>query len=203
MTVRVISSIVLVSLFGFAVAALQNVKSNNRCNSGLYVLGTWPGPLLFASLFLFAFNAGVSSEQSGNDKREAAYRANNLGVALLEQYKPKDAVDSFQRALAIVPDLQLAQINLSIALYYVPDPENAKGAAVKALSRDPKAPQAHYILGLIARAENRFDDALAEFQKVLAVDAEDVATNVNIGQIYVQERKYELATPAFRKALAA
>jgi Tfp pilus assembly protein PilF len=159
--------------------------------------------LLFPVLFVFAFTVTVSSEQSIADKREAAYRANNVGVALLEQYKPKDAAEQFQRALALVPDLQLAQINLGIALYYVPDAEGAKRAAEKALARDAKAPQPHYLLGLIARTDNRYDDAIREFQSVLAVDGEDVATNVNIGQIYVQEKKYDQAIPAFRKALAA
>jgi Flp pilus assembly protein TadD len=38
---------------------------------------------------------------------------------------------------------------------------------------------------------------------VLAVDNEDVAANVNIGQIYLQEKKYQEAVTAFRKALAA
>src|SRR5262249_3403007 len=145
----------------------------------------------------------VSSEQSGSDKRETAYRANNIGVALLEQYKPKDAAESFQRALAIDPELQLAQINLSIALYYIPEPEGRKRAAEKALASDPKSPQPHYILGLIARTDNRYDDAIREFQNVLAIDDADAATNVNIGQIYVQEKKYEQAIPAFRKALLA
>jgi len=158
---------------------------------------------LLPGLFLCAFTLTVSSEQSTSDKREAAYRANNVGVALLEQYKPKDAADSFQRALEIDPNLGLAQINLGIALYYIPDPEGAKRAAEKALTHLPNAPQAHYLLGLIARADNRFDDALAEFQKVLAVDPEDVATNVNVGQIFVQQRKYDQAIPAFRKALSA
>jgi Tfp pilus assembly protein PilF len=166
-------------------------------------LRTWSGPLLFVTLLVCTLVARVSSEQSVTDKRENAYRANNLGVALLEQYKPKEAAESFQRALAIDPDLPLAQINLGIALYYIPDPEGAKRAAEKALAHDPRAPQPHYILGLIARTDNRFDDALTEFRNVLAVDDEDVATNVNVGQIFVQERKYDQAMPAFRKALAA
>src|SRR5215831_12732879 len=159
--------------------------------------------LLLPVLFACAFTLTVSSEQAIADKREAAYRANNVGVALLEQYKPKDAAESFQRALVIDPDLALAQINLGIALYYVPDPDGAKRAAEKALTQTPNAPQAHYILGLIARADNRYDEALAEFQKVLAVDDQDVATNVNVGQIFVQQKKYDQAIPAFRKALSA
>src|ERR1700682_6172333 len=53
--------------------------------------------------------------------RENAYRENNIGVALLEQFKYKEGVEAFKRALLIDPKLSLAHINLSIALYNVPD----------------------------------------------------------------------------------
>jgi tetratricopeptide (TPR) repeat protein len=171
--------------------------------------------IIAASLFLINANstlidragartsAGADAEQSAFDKREAAYRANNLGVALLEQYKAKEAVASFTQALEIKPDLSIAQINLSIALYYLPDVDRAKREAEKALVQDPNAPQPHYILGLIARAQNRFPEAIAEFAKVLKIDAADVGANINVGQILVQEKKYEEAIGAFRKAIEA
>ena len=59
--------------------------------------------------------------QSKPDNREEAYRANNIGVALLEQFKPKDAADSFRRALQLEPGLAIARINLGIALFNMPD----------------------------------------------------------------------------------
>ena len=64
----------------------------------------------------YSARADTTPEQLAFDKREAAYRANNLGVASLEQYKAKEAVESFTRALEIKPDLLIARINLSIAL---------------------------------------------------------------------------------------
>ena len=179
------------------------MKATSRSSKGLRSSRICLSQLVISMVFIRALVGGAKPEQSAFEHREAAYRANNIGVALLEQYKPRDAAESFQHALTIDPGLRLAQINLSIALYYVPDNENAKRAAEKALAQDPRAPQPHYILGLIARIDNRFDDAIKEFQSVLAVDNEDVATNVNIGQIYVQEKKNQEAAAAFRKALAA
>src|SRR3984893_2509543 len=144
-----------------------------------------------------------TAEQTSIDKREAAYRANNIGAALLEQYKAREAVESFTRALEIKPDLLIARINLSIALYYLPDADGAKREAEKALTKDPNAPQLHYILGLIARAGNRFDEAIGEFQKVLKIDPDDVDSNINVGQILVQQKKSAEAIAAFRKAIDA
>src|SRR5689334_16145532 len=77
--------------------------------------------LLESSVATSATTANDLSDQSAFEKGEAAYRENNLGVALLEQYKAKEAADSFTRALQIKPDLTIARINLSIALYYLPD----------------------------------------------------------------------------------
>ena len=175
-------------------------------------------PAILLALFLFISTAGTTlneslvssstpvsgtSEQSAFERREAAYRANNIGVALLEQYKAKDAVDSFTRALEIKPDLLIARINLSIALYYLPDADGAKREAQKALNQDPNKPQTHYLLGLIARAQNQFDEAIAEFQSVLKIDADDVGANINVGQIFSQEKKYVEAIAAFRRSLEA
>src|SRR5882672_5153764 len=148
-------------------------------------------------------SVSASEDQSALNKREAAYRASNIGAALLEQYKAKDAADSFTRALEIKPDLLIARINLSIALYYVPDTDGAKREAEKALTQDPTVPQPHYILGLIARAQNRFEDAIEEFQKLLKLDPDDVGSNLNVGQILALEKKYPEAIAAFRKAINA
>src|SRR5262249_9512078 len=62
-----------------------------------------------------------SSSQGARDKREQAYRANNLGVAFLEQFKYNEGAEQFRRALQIDPSLAIARINLCVALYNVPD----------------------------------------------------------------------------------
>src|SRR4051812_35422033 len=95
--------------------------------------------------------------------REDAYRANNLGVALLEQYKYKEGAEAFTRALQLDPKLSVARINLGIALFNVPDLAGAQREAQKTIAENPSAPQPHYILGLIAKSQNRADDAIASF----------------------------------------
>jgi len=135
--------------------------------------------------------------------REDAYRANNIGVALLDQFKYKEAAEAFVRALQIDPKLPLAHINLAIALYNVPDLTGAQREAKDAFTFVPDAPQPHYILGLIARQQNKPEEAVAAFQQVLKFDANDVGANVNLGQIYFQQKKYPEAIAAFRIAVAA
>jgi cytochrome c-type biogenesis protein CcmH/NrfG len=138
---------------------------------------------------------------AGAAAREEAYRANNLGVALLEQFKHKEGADAFRRALALDPKLALARTNLAVALFNVPDLAGAQKEAEAAAALSPNAPQPAYILGLIARQQNRVEDAVAAFQRVLKVDPRDVGANVNLGQLYAQQRKYAEASAALRVAL--
>src|SRR5437899_12067895 len=61
--------------------------------------------------------------------REEAYRANNLGASLLEQFKFDEAAAAFREALRREPNLGIAHLNLSIALLQNADFEAARGEA--------------------------------------------------------------------------
>ena len=135
--------------------------------------------------------------------REDAYRANNIGVALLEQYKHKEAADAFRRALQLEPNLIIARINLGIALFNVPDLPAAQRELQSVATALPNTQQPHYVLGLLAKAQNKPAEAIASFQKVLAIDPQDVGANVNLGQLYAQQRKYAEAVVVLRTAIAA
>ncbi|HVG34177.1 MAG TPA: FG-GAP-like repeat-containing protein [Pyrinomonadaceae bacterium] len=148
-------------------------------------------------------NTQPTASAAASAPREDAYRANNLGVAMLEQYKYKEGAEAFSRALQLDPKLAMARINLGIALFNVPDLRGAQREAEAAAALAPNAPQPHYIMGLIARSQNRAEDAVAAFRRVLKVDPNDVGANVNLGQLLVQQRKYTEAAAAFRTAIAA
>ena len=159
--------------------------------------------LLTAVAVFLTTSAQLQNEPTSASVREEAYRANNIGVALLEQFKFKEATESFKRALQLDPGLVLARINLGIALYNLPNLAEAVREELSVIKVAPTAPQPYYTLGLIARLQNRPEDALSQFQRVLKIDPNDVGTNVNLGQIYAQQRKYPEAIAALRTALAA
>lgn len=156
--------------------------------------------MFFVSLLLTIFTAFPSVNTDPFIVSEDAYRANNIGVALLEQYKHKEAVEQFEKALRLKPDLALAKVNLAIALYNAQDLKRAKEAAAAALVDVPNSPRVHYVLGLIWRVENNQEEALAAFRKVLLLDANDVGANVNVGQILSQRREYDEAVKHFETA---
>jgi len=173
-----------------------------RFKTALFLLALSIGVLTAASL-LNPSSAHRQNQQSKANAREEAYRSNNIGVALLEQFKHKEASDAFKRALQLEPGLALARINLGIALFNLPDLPAAQKELQAASALAPSAPQPHYILGLLAKTENRTEEAIASFQKVLSIDPNDVGANVNLGQLYAQQRKYPEAIAVLRTGLAA
>ena len=189
-----------------------------RANKGFVTSGRLGLAVLFAITLSIVPRPGLSNEgraeqgptvrsaaESERAKafalREEAYRANNLGVALLEQFKHKEGADEFRRALKIEPRLKVARINLAIALFNVPDLPAAAEAARAALEVAPDAPQPHYLLGLIAKQQNRPEEAVESLMRVLSVDRNDVGTNVQLGQLYSQQRDYGKAVERFRTAV--
>ena len=135
--------------------------------------------------------------------RENAYRANNIGVARLEQYDFPAAIEAFRRALAIDPGLALARLNLGIALFYGGEPDAARKELEAAKAALPDRPQPDYVLGLIARAGDRTDDAVSAFTRVRELDPSDVGAAINLGQLLVQQRRFDEAIKLLRPAVEA
>jgi cytochrome c-type biogenesis protein CcmH/NrfG len=160
-------------------------------------------------VFIAAVLAAVASLQQPGGRGakpvdiEAAYRANNRGVALLEQFNYDGAATAFREALKISPALSIAQANLAIALFYGSQNQEAADAARAATKMLPDSPTAHYVAGLIAKADNRLDEAAASFERVLQLDRDDAGAKVQLGQIRTQERRYDDAITLFQGALTA
>src|SRR5687767_8189424 len=119
--------------------------------------------LVLVLVILFLTGGSLAHRQTppASASREDAYRANNIGVALLEQFKHKEGAEAFKNALKIDPKLNLARINLSIALFNVPDLPAAQREARNAAAVAPEVLQPHYILGLIAKLQSKPDEAIA------------------------------------------
>lgn len=136
------------------------------------------------------------------ERREAAYRANNRGVGLLEQFAPERAAAAFQEALKIDPAVRLARVNLALALFYAGRPEEAAIQARAAQVDYPDAPEPAYLLGLIARAQGASAEAFRQFERVLRIDASDPGARVHLALTLLDERRYAEAAAMAESALA-
>ena len=135
--------------------------------------------------------------------REDAYRANNVGVARLEQYDFPAATAAFRRALQLDPSLAIARLNLGIALFYGGEQEAARKELEAVRTALADRPQVEYVLGLIARTADRTDDAIEAFTRVRKLDPTDAGAAINLGQLLVQARRFDDAIALLRPAVEA
>lgn len=153
---------------------------------------------LSAMVLIIVERPGLRAQDSRS--REQAYRLNNIGVARLEQYEYRSAVETFRRALDSASGLAFARVNLAIALYYDNQLDEAAREAQAAADAQPAAAQPAYILGLIARAAGRSGEAVERFRRVLAIDPNDVGAKIQLGQILVSDRQFAEAIPLLEEA---
>src|SRR4030095_6274874 len=107
------------------------------------------GALIVAAVLPGLVSTSTVPNPTPQSSREDAYRANNIGGALLEPFKYAEAATEFRQALKSEPSLALARVNLGIALYNLPDPDGAQRELKAAAETLPDSPQVHYVLGLI------------------------------------------------------
>lgn len=158
-----------------------------------------------AAMGLAAAGAQVArpadAQSERRDRFERAYRASNLGVARLEQFDYAAAASAFRDALRIEPGLAAARLNLALALFYDGQPEPAEIEARAAQAGMADAPQPSYLLGLIAKAQNRPADAVAAFRRALALDPADAGIHIQLAQVLLQQRETADAVGHFQAAL--
>ena len=158
----------MAQLTGRSPAAATAARSGQRANPAGDTVSR-PGSALTALLTAVAVSLAACGDGSALDEQlERAYRANNRGVALLEQFDYEQAAAAFREALATEESLSIAHLNLSLALLYAQDLEGALASANEAARLLPDAPQPHYVIGLIERAQSYRSAQQHRMQELLA-----------------------------------
>ena len=126
----------------------------------------------------------------------------NKGVALMDQFRPSDAVKAFEGVVAIAPDWITSRLNLGIALLNAQSVENNYERAEKefrwVIAKASNNPYAHYALGMLLRHLTQFEEAIIHFKKVLEIDPEDADTHYQLGML---EEDQSVAREHFEKTL--
>jgi len=128
-------------------------------------------------------------------------RANNLGVAYMNQQKLDQARKQFEQAVAIEHDNAIAQLNLGIALLNLSQVAPAEEALQRAAQLDPNNAAVWFNLGMLHRNNGEADRSIADFSKAAQLAPNDPNTHYFLGDDYAQEQKYAEAEREFRRAV--
>jgi len=147
-------------------------------------------------LCAFIFEAA----QKTNSKQQLM-RANNLGVAYMNQQKLDQARSEFQQAASLDKDSAVAQLNLGIALLNLSQVASAEQALQHAAQLTPKDPAVWYNFGLLHRNNGETERSVSDFEKAEELAPEDANTHYFLGDLYLQQQKYPEAQKEFQRAV--
>ncbi len=145
---------------------------------GLAWLGR-PAAATLASLLLLAL-AGATWRHSRDFASEEAlcqaamaqnpgWAHNTLGIDLLHQVRPDEAIAQFQQSLQISPDDVDARNDLGTALFQKGGTDEAIAQFQQALQIEPDYANAHYNLAIALVQKGRVTDAITHYQQALQI----------------------------------
>jgi Flp pilus assembly protein TadD len=111
------------------------------------------------------------------EKPDDALMHNNLGLALKNQGKYKEAVKAYEKALQLKPDYYEAMNNLAVTYEMLGDNKKAKLFYKKALSLKPSYAEAHLNYALLLEAEGDKPTAESHYQTFLNLSSNESLKN--------------------------
>jgi tetratricopeptide (TPR) repeat protein len=125
----------------------------------------------------------------------------NVGEALFEKGKIDEAMDEFQKAVAINPHLAKPHYNLGVALFQKGQVNEAIEEYQKDLEIYPNDALAHNNLGNALSQQGHVDAAMAEYQKALEIDPNHAEAHNDLANILAQKGQMDDAMVQYHKAL--
>lgn len=111
------------------------------------------------------------------EKPNDAVMHNNLGLALKNQGKYKEALKAYEKALQLKPDYYEAMNNLAVTYEMLGDNKKAKLFYKKALSLKPSYAEAHLNYALLLEAEGDSLTAESHYQTFLNLSSDESLKN--------------------------
>lgn len=126
-----------------------------------------------------------------NLRRHPDYWMSNYNrgyIAYTRQNWPEVA-DYMNRAIASGATETDAYVYRALALLKLGRPQEAEQSVRQAIAIRPKAASYHFVLGLVLRQEQRWDDALTAFQQELAVDPSNRNAAIHVADLRTRLHK--------------
>lgn len=172
-------------------------------------------------LMLLAYGCNRSGQQSTNNSAGPAAVSNGLegnrnrARELLEQGKQlyrddqdEKAVQAFQEAVKLDPDLAEAHFRLGLGYESLAKREESEAEYKKAvetykkyLAEHPDDSEAHYNLGQTFAGLGQYSEAIREYRLATKLKEDDADIFYDLGMAYTKLAQYDAAAAAFSKSL--
>ena len=194
----------VIGLFVAAAWAVPDITKNWRYRQ--YILTS--GAVIVLSALMFSTWKQVKYWQNSITLFEHAIQVtdnnylahNNLGVALSDAGKRKEAVAHYREAIRIKPSYENAYFNLGNNLSTQGRTDEAIVCYQEALRLRPNYAKAHNNLATLLISKKMFKEAIGHYQEALKTDPTNPGTHYNLGAAWMSIDYYEEAIGQFQKA---
>jgi tetratricopeptide (TPR) repeat protein len=181
------------------VARARDRSNEAQPDSGLKISAVTAG----SALIVVAAVAVVANWPILSKPLMMAITETNLAAALQADGRPRDAIEHYQRAIALQPDYAPAYNNLGVARRAAGDLDQAIAAYERAVAMKPEYPDAHYNLANALLDKNKPQEAEEHFRIALQSIPDSAGVRNNLGIALAAAGKGDDAVAAFRTAVAA
>ncbi len=124
-----------------------------------------------------------------------------LGTAYIQTQRPDKARACFAQVFSVPADSAAAHL-LAAQMMTRLEQENLAEAELKqAILKDPKLPQAHFLLGQIALFRGRLDEAIELTRLELALNPANAMAWSQLGDAHVRRQAWQEATAALQRSI--
>jgi tetratricopeptide (TPR) repeat protein len=123
------------------------------------------------------------------------------GECLLQNGRPRDARDQFERAAELDESSVTLALNLAKVSLQLNDPKRADMSIRRALALDAKNAEVHLMLGYLRLRQEKLDDALSAFRKASILDPNDVVSLCMAGFVLEKQGRGADAVSCYTRAL--
>ena len=124
-----------------------------------------------------------------------------LGVCYIQTKNYAQARKAFGQMFDVPPDSAASYLFTARMLFRQEFDPVAEEYALKAAALDPKLPLVHELLGELYTYKSRIPEAIAEFQKELAINPANAATYYKLADAYSRVQKYEDAQRLLQRSI--
>ena len=124
-----------------------------------------------------------------------------LGVCYIQSKDYDRARGAFARMFDVPQDSAASYLFTARMLMRQEFDPVAEEYALKAAALDPKLPLAHFLLGELYLYKSRIDEAIAEFQKELAINPAHAATLYKLADAYSRIQKFDDAERLLQRSI--
>lgn len=132
---------------------------------------------------------------------DCAIAHNDVGNRLYNEGRLDEAIAHFEKALAVLPEYEMAQYNYACALLDRSDIPGAIDRFERAVRIEPNFGKARYNLGTTLLKQGRLEEAIVHLRSAVTILPKDARAHNNLASAYLQNNQYRAAVRHYEIAL--